>query len=100
MVQAFKVGKNYKRSCEIGECVWSGEVKALFIIGYRHVLVDQYNRDWEEYKEPRKVERWINISDKMGKLCMSDPFITREIALSYIGKGYITTVKFEYVEKV
>jgi hypothetical protein len=101
MSRAFEVGKNYKRSItgETGECVYSGNAKALFIIGYRHVLVDQYNKDWEEVKEPRKISGWVRVHERYGQLKFGVNVFTSEFEARR-DRDIFDAVFVEYVEKV
>jgi len=106
-----EAGKKYKqsRSGIVYECVWANKIGAVLVDvapNSAQYYVDQLtNSRYEEYKEPQKVEAWVNVFRDLdtNQLTFGHTYETEAIAKSYARFGpifrTIDTIKIEYTEK-
>lgn len=108
---AFEVGKKYKRKGRdsIYNCLFAHRVAGgswgTFDLEDDYIpRTHQWGSDWSEYKEPRKIEKWVNVYDMpygsldIGAIAYNSK--EKAIEVAHNNKRLLDTVKFEYTEKV
>lgn len=102
----FEVGKKYRYSGGPVETCLAVTEKLAWLSqeGYRGSIVDIVHDGWKEFKEPRKLSRWINVfTSARGHIDCGALYHTEEQALSNVNRGfssYIDTIEITYTEKV